>query len=97
MILGRITGTVTSTAKHDAYAGRRLLVVQPIDESGAETGAEFLAVDHAQSGVGDTVLVLREGNGVRQIVLGDRGALFPVLELVVAVVDEVRVAEIARR
>jgi microcompartment protein CcmK/EutM len=91
MILGRVTGTVVSTVKHEAYVGHKVLLVQPIDERGKDAGAEFIAVDNAQAGVGDTVLVLREGNGVRQILVGDIKATLPILETIVAVVDEVQV------
>lgn len=89
MILGRVTGTVVATAKHDAYTGRKVLLVQPIDERGRAAGAEIVAVDHAQAGVGDTVLVLKEGNGVRQILCGDIGATLPILETIVGIVDRV--------
>jgi microcompartment protein CcmK/EutM len=85
--LCKVLGTVTATEKHPAFAGRRLLVVQPVDGSGRPAGKSFLAVDESsQSGPGDTVLVLREGNGVRQI-LKDR--TLPIRSLVVGVVDEV--------
>ena len=88
MILGRVTGTVVSTAKHPCYEGKKLLSVQPLDDAGAASGHEFLAVDNAQAGVGDRVLVLREGTGVRQILGGSK---LPLLELIVAVVDTVEV------
>ncbi len=91
MILGRVTGTVVSAHKHSAYEGKKLLIVQPVDEAGRDAGEVFLAVDKALAGPGDTVLVLVEGNGVRQI-WGMQGAAFPVLETVVGVVDEVEVA-----
>ena len=91
MMLGRVTGSRTSTAKHPAYEGKKILIVQPIDEQGAPKGDELLAVDRAQAGPGDTVLVLLEGNGVRQI-FGMQGAAFPVLETIVGVVDVVALA-----
>lgn len=92
MILGLVTGTVTATVKHPVYDGRRLLLVTPLDERGEASGPPMIAVDHAQAGVGDRVLVLREGNGVRQI-LGLTGQQAPLLELVVGVVDAVTLAE----
>jgi microcompartment protein CcmK/EutM len=92
MILGRVTGTVVSTVKDPGYDGRRLMIVAPIDERGAPTGEEFLAVDHAQAGIGDRVLVLLEGNGVRQV-LGVTGKMVPILELIVGVVDRVDPAD----
>ena len=90
MILGRVTGTVVSTAKHAAYEGLKLLVVQPIDERGQASGEPFLAVDKVLAGEGDTVVVLVEGTGVRQI-FGMQGAAFPVLETIVGVVDQLEV------
>jgi ethanolamine utilization protein EutN len=89
MILGRVSGNVVATIKHEAYAGRKVMLVQPIDERGKDAGAEFIAVDNAQAGIGDIVLVLREGNGVRQILVGDIKATLPILETIVAIVDEV--------
>ena len=90
MKLGRVTGNVTSTVKHPCYKGRKLLSVCPIDEEGASTGPEFLAVDDAQAGVGDTVLVLVEGNGVRQV-LGTHEGPLPILETIVGIVDDLQV------
>ncbi len=84
-------GNVTSTAKHPSYAGRTLLVVQPLDQHGADLGDSFVAVDDAQAGAGDRVLVLTEGTGVRQILkLGDQ---VPIRSLVVGIVDAVDVPD----
>ena len=88
MKLGRVIGTVTSTAKHPSFVGRKLMVVQPIDSSGSNLGTSFLAVDDAQAGVGDRVIVLQEGNGIRQI-LGSK--TLPIRCLIVGIVDEVDV------
>jgi len=83
----RVVGPLWATAKHPAYAGRTLFVVQPLDEHGTNAGASFVAMDHAQAGVGDTVLVLTEGNGVRQILkMGDQ---VPIRSLIVGIVDQV--------
>lgn len=90
MILGRVLGSVVSSAKHEAYVGHKLMIVEPIDENGKKSGDEFLAVDHVQAGPGDTVLVLKEGNGVRQI-LNMTGKMCPLLELIVGIVDQVEV------
>lgn len=88
MRLCRVLGNVTATVKHPAYRGQTLLVVQPIDETGRDTGASFLAVDHAQAGPGDRVLVMAEGNGVRQIL--QMGSQVPIRSLIVGVVDQVQ-------
>lgn len=68
-----------------------MFVVQPIDELGRDVGASFVAVDTAQAGVGDTVIVLTEGNGVRQI-LG-QGDIVPIRSVIVGIVDSVDTAE----
>ncbi|HME92397.1 MAG TPA: EutN/CcmL family microcompartment protein [Myxococcaceae bacterium] len=78
---------MTSTAKHPAFSGRRLMVVQPINERKRAVGSSFIAVDRAcSSGPGDLVLVNREGNGARQLLKGDR---LPIRSLIVGVIDRV--------
>ena len=87
MRLCRVLGNVTATVKHPAFAGRTLLVVQPLDEHGVDRGDSFVAVDNAQAGAGDRVIVLTEGNGVRQIV--KQGDQVPIRSMVVGIVDQV--------
>ena len=89
MRLCRVLGNITATVKHPAYAGRTLLVVQPLDEHGADTGDSFIAIDNAQAGAGDHVIVLTEGNGVRQIL--KQGDQVPIRSMVVGVVDAVEI------
>lgn len=90
MKLARVVGTVVATAKHPAFVGHKLLVCQPLDEKQAESGDAFLAVDRAQAGVGDTVIVNQEGNGARQM-LGTIDGKLPIRSVIVGVVDEVDV------
>ena len=90
MLLCRVLGNVVATEKHPAFHALKLLVVQPLDEQQKNNGTSFLAVDHSShAGQGDVVLVLREGNGVRQI-LNDK--TLPIRSIVVGVVDQVEVA-----
>lgn len=86
MLICKVIKTVTSTIKDSGYLGRKLLVVQPVDESGKAVGTSILAVDTVQAGVGDLVLVMREGNGVRQI-LGTKK--IPIRSLIVGIIDEI--------
>lgn len=86
MKLCRVTGNVVATVKHPTYRGHKLMIVQPIDERGADTGTSFLAVDLVQSGPGDRVLVMQEGNGVRQILKEQK---LPIRSIIIGVVDEV--------
>ena len=100
MILARVLGPVVMTVKHPAFDGEKLLAVQPLDEQGNAKGATLLAIDRAQAGEGDHVLVLREGSGIRQIVGRDKGLCvneavkvdWPVRSLIVGIVDHVDVA-----
>jgi microcompartment protein CcmK/EutM len=86
MLIARVLGTLVSTIKHPAYHGKKLLVVQPLNLPGAPPEADFVAIDHAQAGVGDTVLVMREGSGARQVT-GIADA--PIISVVVGVLDSV--------
>ena len=92
MKLCRVVGTMVSTVKHRAFAGHKVLLCQPVDEQGTESGDALLAVDHVQAGVGDLVLVNQEGNGARQI-LGTIDGKLPIRSVIVGVVDDVQVAE----
>ena len=84
MILARVTGRITSTIHPPDMAGRSLLVLDKIDPEGQPTGGYLIAVDTVGAGTGETVLVLDEGNGARQI-LG--GADLPVRSVVVGILD----------
>ena len=86
----RVVGPLWAAAKHPAFAGRPLFVVQPLDATGADAGPSFVAIDHVQAGVGDKVLVLTEGNGVRQILAA--GDKLPIRSIIVGVVDHVETA-----
>lgn len=86
MILAKVLGNVVATAHHPAYDGHKLMVYQPLDEHGELRGTSALAVDTVQAGPGDVVLVMREGNGVRQILAAGEP---PIRSLIVAIVDQV--------
>ena len=85
----RVLGPMWATVKHPAYVGKTLFVVQPIDHTGADVGASFVAVDRAQAGVGDHVIVMTEGTGIRQIL--KEGDQVPIRSMIVGIVDAVDV------
>ena len=85
MILGRIRGSVVSTIHHRCVDGRRLLLVDRLAADGSEGDGYVIAFDAVGAGHGETVLVLDEGNGARQI-LEETDA--PVRAIVVGIVDE---------
>lgn len=88
MYIGKVIGNVVATIKIDHLETRKLLLVDMLDLDGNETGYYDIAVDVAQAGPGDTVLVIDEGNGARQILGLDPGA---VRAVIVGVVDEVSI------
>lgn len=90
MIIGKVVGTVVSTIKHPAFNAWKLLVVQPMHLPGGAVDDDFLAVDAAHAGVGDTVLICQEGNSTRQVI-GTPNA--PVRSSIVAVVDSLTIYE----
>ena len=86
----RVVGPMWAAVKHPAFEGKTLLVVQPIDAEGKDVGASFVAIDRAQAGVGDRVIVLTEGTGVRQILA--QGDITPIRSAIVGIVDAVDIA-----
>ena len=86
MFLAEVLGTVVSPVQTPVLDGETLLLLRPITPDGRATGKTRIALDRAQAGEGDRVLVLDEGNGARGI-LGD--PLAPVKTVVVGVVDYV--------
>ncbi|HEX6386754.1 MAG TPA: EutN/CcmL family microcompartment protein [Anaerolineae bacterium] len=90
MYIGRVSGTVVATIKHEAFHGRKLLIVDQLDTDGEPTGAYDVCVDTVQAGVDDRVLVIDEGNGARQI-LNRKEA--PVRAVIVGIVDDVEIGD----
>ena len=93
MYLARVTGTVVATQKLGRLTGHRLLVVQKLALDGSlADSTEDVALDPGlDAGLGDAVLVAKEGAVVADLV--DRDAPpdalpTPANVVIVAVVDE---------
>lgn len=86
MNIGKVIGTVTSTVKHQAYQDRKLLLVKHLNPDLTPADTTVIAVDTVRAGVGDIVLVNKEGNATRQVLGSDAG---PILELVLGIIDSV--------
>lgn len=87
MILARVVGNVVSTQKDPRYEGGRIMVVRPVNPDGSDAGEELLALDAVDSGVGDTVVVVREGWSASTSSTGSPGAAID--SAIIGVVDEV--------
>ena len=90
MILAKVVGTVVTTISHPHYKGRRLLVVQPLMLQGDAEDEDFVAIDNTHAGIGDTVLINREGNGARQVLKNPDACI---ISVIVGIVDSVQLEE----
>ena len=88
MILGTVTGTVVTTISHPHFDQRRLLTIQPLFFEGESATGDFIAVDNTHAGVGDTVLVNREGNGARATLNLKDGCI---ISVIVGIIDSLYV------
>jgi len=88
MKIGRVAGTVVATICSPALDGRKLLHVDLLDLDGNATGKDLIAVDAVGAGAGETVLVLDEGNGARQVLEAPNA---PIRAVVVGIVDEIEI------
>jgi microcompartment protein CcmK/EutM len=90
MILCKVTGTIVSTQKKETLRNQKILMVQPVRLDGSPVGRDLLALDTVDAGVGDTVLVVQEGQSAAQVL---KRTDVPVHSVVVAVVDGLDVRE----
>ena len=86
MILGRITGNVVSTIHHPIVDGKKMLIAERLDQDSKPTGGYVIAMDAIGAGMGETVIILDEGSGARQILDDDQA---PIRSIVVGIVDAV--------
>jgi ethanolamine utilization protein EutN len=85
MYLGIVKGTVVAERKASGLEGKKLLLVQPVDERGVATGELQAAVDTVQAGVGDLVYLV----GSREAALALDPWFVPVDAAIVGIVDGV--------
>ena len=89
MILAKVIGTIVTTIGTPHFKNRRLLIVQPLVVEDEVQNADFIALDNTQAGIGDTVLVLREGSGARQVLNNPQAC---VVSVIVGIIDSVYLA-----
>ncbi len=91
MILAKVIGNVVSTQKNKSLKGHKLLLVKEVNFEGEFiNNKDALAIDLIDAGIGDTVIVAREGDAVKQI-LGNGDA--PVNTVIIAIVDNIDINE----
>ncbi len=86
MQLGRVIGTVTPCVCYTGLAGVPMLLVQPLDRTGSDTGSPVVAADATRM-AGPGQLVTYEGG--REAALALKIWFVPVDHTIVGLVDEV--------
>jgi ethanolamine utilization protein EutN len=85
MYLGIVTGTVVAERKASGLEGKKILLVQPVDENSKPLGDVQAAIDTVQAGVGDLVYLV----GSREAALACDPSFVPVDAAIVGIVDGV--------
>jgi ethanolamine utilization protein EutN len=89
MYLGRVVGTVVAERIAAGLEGKKLLLVQPLDDRMKETGPLQVAVDVVQAGPEDLVYLV----GSREAALALDPFFVPVDAAIVGIVDQVHAPE----
>jgi len=84
--IAKVIGSIVSTVKHNSYNGYKLMIVQPLTTDLKPKGNITVAIDNVQSGEGDLVLLLSEGNSARQILNQNEA---PIRAVIVGIIDKV--------
>ncbi len=85
MTIAEVTGEVVSTVKNAEFKGHKLLLVRNRDLEGGLMDGEYIALDSVDAGIGDRVLINREGGSARLLLGNDR---IPVQAVIVGVIDD---------
>ena len=85
MQIARVLKNLVATRKHDAYRGKKILIVQPLDRNDKPAGEQVVAVDLVDAGIGDLVLVSSEGRFARETFGKDA----PIRSMIVAILEGV--------
>jgi len=89
MVFGRVIGSAVATRKYPGLEGAKLLVVQQLNKHLQPVGRPAIAVDMAQAGVGDLVLMARKREAAVAYYVPD----MPLDLAVIAIVDRVDLAD----
>jgi microcompartment protein CcmK/EutM len=86
MTIGTVVGEISSTISQPLCDTRKLLVVDKRLPGKKSTHDYSVAVDPVGAGVGESVLVLDEGNGTRQVLESGNG---PVRSVIAGTIDHI--------
>ncbi len=85
MLMCRVEGNATSTIRHESLKGWRLLICQPINDAGEDSGLPLLTLDCLGAGNEQLVIVTSDGKSVREKI-GDPHS--PARYMTIAILDE---------
>jgi ethanolamine utilization protein EutN len=86
MLLARVEGNLTATRKHPSLNGWRLLICQPVSQTGVPEGSLVVAIDSLGAALHQAVIVSTDGAAARQAV---KDAKSPVRMMIIGMVDEI--------
>ncbi len=89
MKVGVVSGNVVSTINFPFFDSKKLMICDLVNADGTTTGYT-IAVDRVGAGIGETVLIMDEGNSARQMFGLDTG---PIRAVIVGIVDHVDYGE----
>jgi ethanolamine utilization protein EutN len=87
VLLGRVIGNVVATVKNASLDGKKLLIVQPLDRQGRETGKPLVAIDSVGAGEGEMIYWCRG----REASFAFLPEIVPTEATIVAIVDTVNI------
>jgi ethanolamine utilization protein EutN len=85
MVLARIEGNVVATRKHPSFEGWRLLICQPISQTGEVEGSPQVAIDSLGAGLHERVIISSDGSAARAAVKDPKS---PARWMIIGLVDE---------
>jgi microcompartment protein CcmK/EutM len=85
MLLARVEGNLVATRKHPSLEGWRLIICQPINQTGVAEGLPQVAIDGQGAGLHQRVIISSDGAAAR-VAVGDPKS--PVRWMVIGLVDE---------
>ena len=84
MIVGKVTGSIVSTRKHEKLIGNKFMIVEPINimDGGQK---QLVAIDNIGAGIGEYVLVA-QGSAAR---ISSGSLETPVDAAIVGIIDDI--------
>ncbi len=84
MIIGKVTGSIVSTRKHENLIGNKFMIVEPISMMNGEQ-KRLVAIDNIGAGIGEYVLVA-QGSAAR---IGSGVPESPIDAAIVGIIDDI--------